>query len=252
MKGRLLDGIRGKGSTLSTDVTPSEKKADTHRPDRPHLVRLVIVAVMLTGVIVALMVGIPWLSVVIPRWLIRKASIAFLWTLLAVYPMAVPAILVGGLRSSLAVVSAWRRRDRPALALPLRRVLLASSCLAGLIAMELTSAMVVRHSYRIPDLPTRFATSRDRPASDSGPVHSAAVEPSSSVIPGSEPPEDDGLYLVVIGESSPGANPTIPGSRSDRSLAGSSSASFPGERSAWTFAPREGSAWSRRCSSSMT
>ncbi len=95
---------------------------------------------MVTGGLMALMVGILWLNVLTPRWLIHDASIAFLWLLLAIYVLALPAILAGGLWSTLAVARARRRHDRAALIRGLRWLLLASSCLAGWIAMEIDLA----------------------------------------------------------------------------------------------------------------
>ena len=147
-----------------------------------RLVRLVVRAVTLTLGLAALAAGLPWLVVIIPRWLIRLASISFLWALLAAYALAVPAVLVGGVWSYRAAARARKRHDRAALVRALRGVLLASSGLAGLIAMEAGSEIKRRWSERIPALPTQFAPS----------------------------PAAGGIHLVVVGESSARGEPYHP------------------------------------------
>jgi hypothetical protein len=153
------------------------------------------IAVAVAVAFAVLAVGIPWMIVLTPRWLIREASIGFLWGLLVAFVLAVPAALVVGLWSVPGAVRAGRRRDRAAFARSLRRGLLATSALTGLIAMEAASAIVLQRGYRIPELPTRFAAgSGQRGASDRG---------SSSRV-------DNPLYLVVVGESSARGEPYHP------------------------------------------
>ena len=117
---------------------------------------LVVLALLLTGGVVALLVLPGWLVVWTPRWLVRRASIAFLWTLLGVYLVAAPAVLCVGVCSLLRAGRAWRRRDRAAFFRAFRWVLLASSCFAGLIVMELASAAKLRMRAAAPELPTPF------------------------------------------------------------------------------------------------
>ena len=61
-----------------------------------------LVGLALTGTagIAALLVLPPWLRTIIPRGLIRAASIAFLEILLAVYFVAIPAVVVAGVCAS--------------------------------------------------------------------------------------------------------------------------------------------------------
>ncbi len=159
-----------------------------------RLARPVLVGVAVAVGFVALRVGIPWLIVLTPRWLVRGASIAFLWLLLGAFVLAVPAAVVVGPWSAWSAARARRRRDRAALVRALRWVLLASSCLAGLMAMEAISGMMRRRAYRLPELPTRFATAPDRRPAGSG----------------SAPPPDAPLELVVVGESSARGEPYHP------------------------------------------
>jgi hypothetical protein len=164
-----------------------------------HLARLAILAVTLTGVLVALAVLPRWLLVVTPRWLYRGAVIAFLWTSLAVYLAAFPTILIGGMLSFRGAARGYRRRDRGLLKRSARWMLLASSGLLGLVTMELGSASRLRFLARLPVLPTRFAQPAIRVSttSDQGNLgeHGQASRTSSSV-------SADDLYIVVVGESS--------------------------------------------------
>ena len=162
-----------------------------------RLVRLVVLAVTVTLGLAALAVGLPWLVVITPRWLIREGSIAFLWALLAGYALAVPAVVVGGVWSFRAAARARRRQDRAALVRAARGLLLASSGLACVLLMELGSEIKRRWSERIPALPTRFADSPDRRSAGSGPA-------------GSGSPAVEGIDLVVVGESSALGEPYHP------------------------------------------
>jgi len=174
------------------------------------LARLVLLALKVTAGIVALMILPGWLVVMIPRWLIRGASIAFLGTLLAVYVATVPAVLVGCFCAFLGAARAGRRHDRAALRRACRWALLASSCLAGLIAMELASAARLRWAQRLPNLPTRFATPPDPRSPQADPDGGAVKNRENSAAPGSGPRARDELYLVVIGESSARGEPYHP------------------------------------------
>jgi hypothetical protein len=160
-------------------------------------VRLVVLAVTVTFGLAAMAVGLPWLVVITPRWLIRAASISFLWALLAGYAVAVPAVLVGGVLSYRAAARARRRHDRASLVWAARGVLLASSGLASLILMEVGAEVKRRWSERIPALPTRFAQSPDRRSPGSGPA-------------GLGSPAVEGINLVVVGESSALGEPYHP------------------------------------------
>jgi len=195
---------------MRTDHSRAEADHSSTDGTSTRWARLVILALKVTAAAVALMVLPGWLLVVIPRWLIRGASIAFLGTLLAVYVVAVPAVLVGCVCSFLGVARARRRRDRAALRRSIRWALLASSCLAGLIAMELASATKLRWSQRLPDLPTRFATSPS-PRSPAAGTNGAAVKNrENGATPDSGTRAWDDLSIVVVGESSARGEPYHP------------------------------------------
>jgi hypothetical protein len=189
---------------------PADQDSRSPRPRWINLVRLVLITVTVTLVLAAGAAGIPWLVVIVPRWLIRRVAIAFLWTLLALDTLAVPAVLVGGVWSFLAAARAWKRHDRTGLARAMRWVLLASSCLAGVIAMELISEIVVQWAYQIPELPTRFATAPDRPSPRPRPASPDAWNRAASTTTRSDRSAGDGLYLVVVGESSARGEPYQP------------------------------------------
>ena len=164
-----------------------------------YLARLAIVAVTVTGLIVALAVLPRWLFVVTPRWLFRGTVVAFLWTSLAVYLGAFPAILIGGIWSCRGTVRGYRQRDRALLKRNARWMLLASSGLIALITMELGSASRLRFLARLPLLPTRFAKPAIRASTARGQGNSA--EQSWASHPSGTSSADD-LSIVVVGESS--------------------------------------------------
>ena len=173
-----------------------------------HLSRLVILAVVVTGGLMAIAVLPRWLIVLTPRWLVRRASIAFLWTLLALYPAALLVVLIGGTRLFRVAVRGHRPRDRALLEQGLRWALLASSCLFGMIALEAGSAIKLRSMLRLPALPTRFSRPA-HPAATS--VDPAATERRTGQEPGgSSSTSADGLYIVVVGESSARGEPYHP------------------------------------------
>jgi hypothetical protein len=178
---------------MKFDPMRSDRNVRSPRATFLNHARLVIVAIAATGSIAAVNVLAQWLPVITPRWLIRGASVAFLWTLLCAYTLAALAVVIGGLCSLLALARTWRRHDLGALARPLRLALLASSCLVGLLAMELGSSIKIRRSTRLPTLPTRFAPPPPRFAQ--GVATSAA---------------DRGIYIVVVGESSARGEPYDP------------------------------------------
>lgn len=166
----------------------------TDRMSRPRprgsigLVRAASIASAIVVGLLALWVVPLWLKVLTPRWLVRRASIAILWGLLGAVVAAAPAALVLGPWSVFSAAQARRRGDRAAAARGLRGVLLASSVLIGLVAMEAASSVVIRSGYNIPELPIRFADDRDR----RGPA-------------GTDP-----IDIVVIGESSARGEPYHP------------------------------------------
>jgi hypothetical protein len=195
---------------MSNTGPGAERGSPSPRRESTSPARLVIFVVTVTVGCVALAAGIPWLVVITPRWMVRGAVISFLWTLLGVYALAAPAVLLGGGWSCLTAARARRRRERAALLRALRWVLLASTCLLSLIAMEMISAMAVRRSYQIPALPTRFAAATDQGLQRPGPARPGAIDQEPSGGTRSQPMADDGLYLVVVGESSARGEPYEP------------------------------------------
>jgi hypothetical protein len=179
---------------MSTSDQPTGRLSLSRCLESISFARLLLFGVAVTVGLASLAVGIPWMIALTPRWLVRVASITFLWTLLAGFVVAVPVALGFGLWSALAAVRARRRRDRAALVSVLRRAVLATSCLAALSGMEVVSGMVRWRSYRIPQLPTRFAGAGDRRPTESASGQGAATP----------------LYLVVVGESSARGEPYHP------------------------------------------
>jgi hypothetical protein len=178
-----------------------------------NLGRLFIVALLVTGGLVAIALATAWLPVVTPRWLIRDASVAFLWTLLGAYVFAVLAVAIAGASLFFAVTRAWRRRDRGGLRRHMRLALLVSSSLLGILAMELGSATLIRLSMRLPALPTRFE------------------QPSPRAAPGvTGSAGNDGLYIVVVGESSARGDPFQPWVSVGQLVAWQLEKVFPGRR----------------------
>jgi hypothetical protein len=175
-----------------------------------RLRRLLLLAFSLTAVIVAPLIVPLWLQVLVPRWVVRGAAIAFLWTTLVLLVAVGMASAVGGLCAIVAALRAVRRRDRCALLSAFRWTLLASSCLAGLFAMELSAEVRLRWSYRFPDLPTRFAKPLSLRSTVSNPVDAAQENPDKTVSPHGAPPAEDELYFVVAGESSARGEPYQP------------------------------------------
>ncbi len=172
---------------MCADDVPVEPSALPAQRTWVRWARIVALAIATGGLVLAAMTLPGWLVVITPRPVVRGAVITVLWALLAICSIAVPAILLGLLGSPFVVARAWRRRDPVALERGLRLLLLSSSCLVGLIVIETGSAIKIRWSRRLPALPTRF------PAGLNTKTNS-----------------DDGLYLVVIGESSARGEPYHP------------------------------------------
>ena len=105
----------------SNNLRPDDEALATPKKSI-HLSRLVILAVTVTGGLVAVLVLPQWVIVLTPRWLIRGATVGFLWSLLALYIVAVPAVVIGGGWSFLGTARAHKRRDRASLRQPLARV----------------------------------------------------------------------------------------------------------------------------------
>ncbi|HEX3451083.1 MAG TPA: hypothetical protein VHS97_22705, partial [Isosphaeraceae bacterium] len=130
---------------------------------------LVLAAVSATLVLVATLVVPLWARVLIPNWLIKNASFALLWSLLVVYAVVAPAILVAGGCAVFGAIVMYYRRERRALEGAMRWALLGSICLIGLIVSELVSGHVIRGGQRLAVLPTDFEQQRSRRSSDFGP-----------------------------------------------------------------------------------
>jgi lysophospholipase L1-like esterase len=195
--------------SMTSDDQRLEEDSRARRAKSIPLTRLVMVAVTVTGGLAALAIVPPWLVVLTPRWLVRGASITFLWTLLALVILAAPLVLIGGVWSSLTAALAWRRHDVAALRRTLRWVLLASSCLVGLISIELVSQTKNGASQRFPALPSRFAKPANPVLPEFAGGDAARKSSEESRNPASAAADDE-LYLVVIGESSARGEPYHP------------------------------------------
>jgi hypothetical protein len=175
-----------------------------------RLARLVIIALIVIAGLAAYILLPLWLTLRTPRWLIRGASVAFLWTMLAVYVPAVVAVCIGGVWSSRAAVRAWRRHDLAGLGRNLRWMLLVTSCLVALIATEFVSSARLLSLRRLPVLPTQFAKPSNRFSPGSHADDAALKHRRKAGEPRLETATPDGLYLVVVGESSARGSPYDP------------------------------------------
>jgi tetratricopeptide (TPR) repeat protein len=171
---------------------------------------LLRLAVSVTLVLVAAVVVPPWLAVFIPNWLVQNASIALLWTLLVVYAVVAPAIVVSGGCAVLAAVISHYRRERRALESAMRLALVGSICLLGLIVTELVSRQLIRGWQRLAVLPTEFEQQPSPRAFQSGPARAEPKAGDEASGQHANPSNTDDLYLVVIGESSAGGEPYRP------------------------------------------
>jgi tetratricopeptide (TPR) repeat protein len=172
---------------MRLDDRPVEPNASRTRRSWVRWARVVALALAAAGLLAAALIVPGWLVAITPRPVVRGTVITVLWTLFAIYVIAMPAVLIGLLRSSIVVTRARRRRDPAALKPGLRLLLLSSSCLVGLILIEVGSTIELRWSLRLPALPTRFAADASAKAD-----------------------ADGELYLVVIGESSARGEPYHP------------------------------------------
>jgi hypothetical protein len=170
----ITGSMSNDGSKASHDASPRNGRSIDFS-------RLIVLCLIVGVAFVAVGAGLPWLKAVTPRWLALGAAIGFLWAVMGVYWLAWPLVIVAGLWSPLAIAHARRRGDRAALVRAMRWLLLAATCLVALAITELVSATAIQWSYRIASLPTRF------PA-----------------------PAGDGLYVVVVGESSARGEPYQP------------------------------------------
>jgi hypothetical protein len=167
--------------------------------------RLFLLGMLATGVILGSLVGLPWLIVITPGWVFPAAAVILLWLLLLVFLVALPGVAGAGWYAIVAVRRGLRLRDKALLERGLRFSLLASTCLAGVIAMEVFSVAKLRSEQRLPKLPVQFdSPSRTR----SGPAPDATER--STAGPGAEARAAGELYLAVVGESSARGEPYQP------------------------------------------
>ena len=98
----MVPAIMKSGSNVNQETAHATR---AYTPIR-RLVFLAVLAIGLTLAWVGWLVGVPWLIVVTPRWLVRGASIGFFQALLVLYILAVPFFAVGSV-ISLAVLYAF-------------------------------------------------------------------------------------------------------------------------------------------------
>jgi uncharacterized protein YkwD len=175
-----------------------------------RLLRLIRWIGAVTAALLAVFAGLPWLSVITPRWVMHRACIIFLWSLLLLFCAAIPATLIGGFYSLVAVRRGVRRRDRALCERALRWFLLAATSVVGLLATELASATKLRWASTLPKLPTEFRAPASKAARDAGTAQAVFRSAAKASRPGPEPAAGRELYLVVIGESSARGEPYHP------------------------------------------
>jgi hypothetical protein len=188
---------------MSNNDAPLAEGKGAERKQSMPMTRLFFFSLKVTAAIVAWLVLAPWLPVITPRWLIQGGSIGFLWSMLALVILAVPAVFIAGLWSLLGLGKALRTRDKRAFTRSVRVLLLASTCGIGLIATEVVCYIMHRYSQRIPNLPTTFSAPAS-PVGDGGASGTASVKSQSTTASADE------LFLVVIGESSARGEPYHP------------------------------------------
>lgn len=128
-------------------------------PRRPRRwFRLACLAAAIALAAALMMVGPLWLSVIVPRWLVRGASIALLWAIVAVFLIVLTAAPAGLAVSATRLRRARRRGERWEGAA--RGLLLSASCLVGVALLEWGAAAGLSWSHRIPNLPRRFLDDR--------------------------------------------------------------------------------------------
>jgi hypothetical protein len=118
----------------------------------------VCLAAAVALVAVLAMIGPLWLSVIVPRWLVRGATIALLWAIVGVFLVALAAAPTGLVVSAIWLRRARRRGERWHGAA--RALLLSASCLVGATLLEWGAAAGLSWSHRIPNLPRRFLDDR--------------------------------------------------------------------------------------------
>jgi tetratricopeptide (TPR) repeat protein len=167
-------------------------------------------AVIATLLVIAAAVAPLWVKVFIPGWLVRNATIALLWTLLVVYAVVAPAIVVAGGFAAYRGVVSYFRRERRAFIGSIRWALVGSICVLGLIASELVSRQVIRDWQRLPVLPTEFGQKTSSREFDSD-SWSAERKPGNMASGRDATPSGtDDLHFVAIGESSARGEPYHP------------------------------------------
>jgi hypothetical protein len=166
--------------------------------DRRRLLHLVKLAAGAVLAIAAVLVVPSWVDTLwsgIPRWLSRKVTVGFLWTLLVAYGVVLAAVLVGIPVMARAIVRARRRRERrPVTA---RLLLLGVSTLFSLALLEGATAAWQVWAHRVPEAPTRF-------------IEEAKADGTEKLPTAFDGEAGGEVYIVVIGESSARGEPYHP------------------------------------------
>jgi hypothetical protein len=183
--------------------------------------KVFIPVAMAVGAFLLLGAGLPWLNAIMPKWVVLRAKIFFLWFLLGAFILAVPAAAIGIAWSCTALSRARRRRDRAGFFRAMKWALLSSSCMGSLIVMEAVVRFVAHQSYRIPDPQLNPNKAPHRPG-----MRTSALEPDqrnhgghqehgpgegrSSGIPDTKARDGTDINILVIGESSARGEPYEP------------------------------------------
>jgi tetratricopeptide (TPR) repeat protein len=206
-------------------MTPIDSGTENSSPslERPlrGLRRWAVPVATVVGAFLLLGVGLPWLKLLTPHWVVIRAEIFFLWFLLGAFTLAMPAAAFGLVWSWTALSRARRGRDRTGFVRAMKWALLSSSCMASLIVMEAAVRFMDYQSYRIPDphsnqkqAPHRRGTepsdarkvSRDRLGAEEsglGDVHASASQ-DVRLRDGTD------INILVLGESSARGEPYDP------------------------------------------
>ena len=98
---------------VMTQIDPgAESRSPSTRRAPAGMHKVFIPVAMAVGAFLLLGAGLPWLNAFMPKWVVLRAKIFFLWFLLGAFILAVPAAAIGVAWSCTALSRARRRRDR--------------------------------------------------------------------------------------------------------------------------------------------
>ena len=167
---------------------------------RQALVRLSLLAVVLSPLVYGLILGVFWLREHIPTWAYWKAGLIFLIALEAVYVMAFAAAVVGTLAFGVLVGRSRRGTSRGSVG---RGLLACVSLLVALVAAESATAVWQIRARRTTAMPIGgFRRTAAERFANTMRISLSPSELGNSIPDFPDPPGDRQIDLVMVGESS--------------------------------------------------